>query len=73
MKPLALVAILLIVTVIATLAYDGVDYTTTELSLGHGPSPVAMEVTRTIPPLPIVGSVALLGLTLLMGTATKKI
>ena len=73
MKPLALVAILLIVIVIATFAYDGVNYTTTEQSLGHGPGPVTMELTHTIPPLPIVGSVALLGIILLLGTSAKRI
>jgi hypothetical protein len=73
MKPLTLVAILLIVVVIATFAYDGVNYTTTEQFSGHGPSPVTMEVTRTIPPLPIVGSVALLGITLLLGTSAKRL
>ncbi len=73
MKPLALFAILLIVIVIATFAYDGVNYTTTEPSLGHGSSPVTMEKTHTIPPLPIVGSVAVLGIILLLGTSAKKI
>jgi len=73
MKPLALVAILLIVIVIATFAYDGVNYTTTEPSPGRGPSLVTMEVTRTIPPLPIVGAVVLLGITLLLGTSAKRL
>jgi len=57
----------------ATFAYDGVNYTTTEPSLGHGSSPVTMEKTHTIPPLPIVGSVAVLGISLLLGTSAKKI
>ena len=72
MKPLTLIAILLIVIAILAFAYEGITYTTTEqLVTTDGPAVTAVK-THTIPTLPAVGSVAIVGITLLLGTGVSE-
>ena len=75
MKPLTLIAILLIVIAILAFAYEGISYTTTEqLVTTDGPAVTAVTAvkTHTIPTLPAVGSVAIVGITLLLGRGVSE-
>ena len=61
MKPLPLVAIILVVLGVVALTYQGITYTTTEEAFDFGPIRITAERTHTIPLLPVLGAVALAG------------
>jgi hypothetical protein len=61
MRPKIIIAIILIVLGIAALAYQGITYVTREKVVDIGPVQVTSEKTKTIPLLPIVGGIALVG------------
>jgi uncharacterized membrane protein len=61
MKPITLLAILLIAVGIVAFAYQGITYTTRENVVDIGPLKVSTEKTKTFPLPPIVGAIALAG------------
>ncbi len=61
MNRYTLIGLILIVLGIATLAYQGITYTTREKVVDIGPVHVTAQKTRTIPLSPIAGAVALVG------------
>ena len=58
MKPLTIVGIILIVIGVVALAYQGINYTTTEKVVDLGPLKVEAKKEKTIPLPPILGGVA---------------
>ncbi len=61
MKPLFILAVLLIVLGVVALTYQGITYTTVEKTIDLGPLQVTAERTHTIPLAPILGVLALGG------------
>jgi hypothetical protein len=67
MRPITVVALILIVIGIVALAYQGITYTTSEKVVELGPLKVEAERERTIPLPPVVGVAALVaGVALLL-------
>jgi hypothetical protein len=58
MKPLTIVGIVLIVLGVIALAYQGINYTTTEKVVDIGPLKVEAKKEKTIPLPPVLGGVA---------------
>jgi uncharacterized membrane protein YidH (DUF202 family) len=58
MKPLTIVGIVLIVLGVIALAYQGINYTTTERVVDIGPLKVEAKKEKTIPLPPVLGGVA---------------
>ena len=56
-----IIAIVLIVLGVAASAYQGIAYTTRQQLIDVGLSRMTVQKSETIPVLPILGSVALLG------------
>lgn len=73
MKPLVIMAILLVVIANAALNYHGNTSSLLDRSMSLGPMPAVAARAHAVPVLPIAGSVALVGISLLMGTRAKKI
>jgi hypothetical protein len=73
MKPLVIIAILLVVIANAALNYHGNTSSLLEPAMGHGSMPAVAARAHAIPMLPIAGSVALVGISLLMGARAKQI
>lgn len=61
MKPLPLIAVILIVLGVVALTYQGITYTTREKAIDFGPLQITAERTHTIPLAPILGVLALAG------------
>ena len=72
MKPMIIVAIVLIAVGILAFAYQGITYTTREKAVDIGPIHVTTEKTRTIPLPPIVGAIALAGGIVLLVMAKRS-
>jgi flagellar basal body-associated protein FliL len=72
MKPKLIITIILIALGIAALAYQGITYTTREKVVDIGPIHVTAEKTNTLPMMPIVGVIALVGGIVLLVVGTKK-
>jgi hypothetical protein len=61
MKPVAVVAIILIVIGVIALAYGGFNFTTKDKVAEIGPLKIEKDKTHSIPLPPIVGALALIG------------
>ncbi|MGB6607869.1 MAG: DUF3185 domain-containing protein, partial [Atribacterota bacterium] len=61
MKINTVIAIILIIVGIVALAYQGIQYTSSEKVIDLGPLQVTAEKTKTFPLPPIVGGIALVG------------
>ena len=61
MKPVALLAIILIVIGVIALAYGGFNFTTKEKVADIGPLKVEKNKTHSVPLSPILGVLALVG------------
>ena len=46
---------------VAALTYQGITYTTTEKAIDIGPLQITAERTHTLPVLPILGGIAIVG------------
>ena len=72
MKPVQLLAIVLIVLGVAALAYQGFTYTTRETVIDIGPIKATADREKTIPLPPILGIVAVAGGVALMIAGSRK-
>jgi hypothetical protein len=73
MRPFILIGVLLVVLGALALAYQGINYTSTEKVLDLGPIHATKETQQRIPLPPILGGVALIGgVTLLVAGARRK-
>jgi len=72
MKPKVIIAIILIALGVAALAYQGITYTTREKVFDIGPIQVTAEKTKTLPMMPIVGVIALVGGIVLLFMGIRK-
>ena len=61
MKNLLLVSLLMIFLGVVALTYQGITYTTTEKAVDIGPLQITAERTHTIPCLPILGAISIMG------------
>ena len=61
MKPIAVLAIILIVIGVIALAYGGFSFTTREKVAEVGPLKVEKNKTRSVPLSPVLGVLALVG------------
>jgi hypothetical protein len=68
-----IIAIILIVLGIVTLAYQGITYTTREKVVDIGPIQMTAEKTKTIPLPPILGAIALAGGIVLLVVGGRKV
>ena len=72
MKPIVILAILLIALGVAAFGYQGITYTQREKVVDIGPLTVTADKTKTIPLPPIVGAIALIGGIGLLVLTTRK-
>ena len=72
MKAYTMIGILLIVVGIASLAYQGITYTSREKVVDIGPIHLTADKTKTIPLTPIVGAIALAGGVALVVAGSRK-
>ncbi|MHB8174405.1 MAG: DUF3185 domain-containing protein [Nitrospirota bacterium] len=72
MKAYTIIGILLIVVGIASLAYQGITYTTREKIVDVGPIHLTADTTKTIPLTPVVGAIALVGGIALVVAGNRK-
>lgn len=73
MKSYTVIAIILIFLGIATFAWQGISYTTTEDVVDLGPIKVTTQETKTLPSLPpIAGGICLVGGIFLLAIGGKK-
>jgi UDP-N-acetylmuramyl pentapeptide phosphotransferase/UDP-N-acetylglucosamine-1-phosphate transferase len=61
MKNLLLASILMIIFGVVALTYQGITYTTREKAVDMGPIQITAERTHTLPLLPILGGIAIVG------------
>ena len=61
MKNLLLASILMIILGVVALTYQGITYTTREKAIDIGPLQITAERTHTLPVLPILGGIAIVG------------
>ena len=61
MKNLLFASILMIICGVVALTYEGITYTTTEKAIDIGPLQITAERTHTLPLLPILGGIAIVG------------
>jgi len=61
MKPITLVALLLVVFGVVALAYQGITYTKREKVIDIGPIHATTEREKTIPLPPVIGAAAVIG------------
>ena len=73
MRPMIIIAIILIVLGIAALAYQGITYTTREKVVDIGPIQMTAEKSKTIPLPPILGALALAGGIVLLVVGYRKV
>lgn len=72
MKAYTIIGILLIVVGIASLAYQGITYTSREKVVDIGPIHMTADKTKTIPLTPVVGAIALAGGVALVVAGSRK-
>jgi len=72
MKAYTMIGILLIIVGIASLAYQGITYTSREKVVDIGPIHLTADKTKTIPLTPIVGAIALAGGVALVVAGSRK-
>ena len=72
MKPIILIGIVLVVLGALVLAYQGINYTSTENVLDLGPIHATAETQKRIPLSPILGMIALSGGIALMIVGTRR-
>jgi hypothetical protein len=72
MKPVMIVGIVLIVLGVLALAYQGIDFTTTEKVAEVGPLKLEREKERSIPLPPILGGLALAGGVVLLIVGARR-
>jgi len=72
MKPITVVAVLLIVLGIAALAYPAISYQSEEKILDIGPIEATAETTETIPLPPLLGGAAIAGGIVLLLAGSRK-
>ncbi|HLW48726.1 MAG TPA: DUF3185 domain-containing protein [bacterium] len=74
MKPLVLLAIVLIVAGVAGLAYGGITYTAKQTTVRLGPVELTAKEKKTIPIPSVAGIVLIAGgvILLLMGTTVRR-
>ena len=61
MKNLLLASILMFILGVVALTYQGITYTTKEKAIDIGPLQITAERTHTLPVLPILGGIAIVG------------
>jgi hypothetical protein len=71
-KPLTIVAIILIVIGIVVLAQQGITYKTQKDVVNFGPFHVTAEETKTVLVPPILGGIALVGGVVLLVVSMKR-
>ncbi len=72
MKNLLLASLLMIILGVVALTYQGITYTTTEKAIDIGPLQITAERTHTIPLLPILGVIAIVGGVVLFVASRRK-
>ncbi len=72
MKNLLLASILMIILGVVALTYQGITYTTTEKAVDMGPIQITAERTHTLPLLPILGGIAIVGGVVLFFVSRKN-
>ena len=72
MKPISIVAVLLIVFGIVALIYQGITYTKRETVIDIGPLKATTERQKTLPLPPVVGGLALVGGIVLLVAGGRK-
>jgi len=72
MKPITVIAIVLVVLGALALAYQGINYTRQEKVLDIGPIHATAETHERIPLPPIVGGLALVGGIVLLVVGAKQ-
>jgi hypothetical protein len=74
MRPLTIVALVLIVLGVISLAYQGITYSRSRTVLDIGPIEARVEERRTIPLPPILGGAAIVGgiILLLVGSRASR-
>lgn len=72
MRPKILIAVILIALGIVAFVYQGITYTTREKVVDFGPIQVTAEKTKTLPFLPILGAIALVGGIVLLVMGNRK-
>jgi hypothetical protein len=72
MKPITLVAILLIVLGVVAFAYPAISYKSEEKILDLGPIEATKETTETIPLPPLLGGAAIAGGVVLLVAGARK-
>jgi len=72
MKSTVLIGVILIVLGVATLAYQGITYTTKDTILNIGPVHAEAERQHTIPLPPIIGIAAVVGGIVLVVAGARK-
>jgi hypothetical protein len=61
MKNLLLASVLMIILGVVALTYQGITYNTKEKAVDIGPLQITAERTHTLPLLPILGGIAIIG------------
>jgi UDP-N-acetylmuramyl pentapeptide phosphotransferase/UDP-N-acetylglucosamine-1-phosphate transferase len=61
MKNLLLASILMIILGVVALTYQGITYTIREKAIDIGPLQITAERTHTLPLLPVLGGIAIVG------------
>ena len=72
MKNLLLASILMIILGGGALTYQGITYTTTEKAIDIGPLQITAERTHTIPVLPILGAISVIGGVILLVASRRN-
>jgi hypothetical protein len=72
MKPITLVAVLLVVFGVIALAYQGITYTKREKVVDIGPIHATTEREKTIPLPPVIGAAAVIGGVVLLVTSGRR-
>ena len=67
-KPIMLIGIVLIVLGVVALAYQGITYTSLKKIIDIGPIHATADTKKTIPISPILGGLALVGGTVMVGS-----
>ena len=72
MKNLLLASILMIILGVVALTYQGITYTTREKAVDMGPIQITAERTHTLPLLPILGGIAIVGVVVLFFVSRRN-